>query len=308
MTSPVSTGISYTPTVIASQLVSYLNADQSQQATLETQLSSGNVVNQPSDNPAAAGSLLAANSSLARAQEYSSNASDASAWLSLGTSTLNSVTSALQSAEQSVTALSGYALSNSSAAVATTTAALQSVLSQVTALANTTYGNQAIFAGTGNVSVAYDASGNYVGAGNPPTRTVGPGVSVAIAATGPAVFGSGSSGLLGPTGILSKLISDVSTGTPASIATATTTDLAALKSAVQNVTNQAGILGAAYQSVQGFAAQATNVQTALQTQISAVDSVNIAQATTALTQSQNTYQAGLWATAQIEQHSLVTYL
>ncbi len=47
MSSPVSTGIAYTPTVIASQLVSYLNADQSQQATLETQLSSGNLVNQP---------------------------------------------------------------------------------------------------------------------------------------------------------------------------------------------------------------------------------------------------------------------
>ncbi|MGC8513424.1 MAG: flagellin [Acidimicrobiales bacterium] len=308
MTSPVSTGVSYTPTVIASQLVSYLNADQSQQATLETQLSSGNLVNQPSDNPAAASTILAANSSLSRAQEYSSNASDASAWLSLGTSTLNSVISALQSAQQSVMALSGNALSNSQAAVQGTAATLQSVLSQVTALANTTYGNQAIFAGTGNVSVAYDASGNYVGGGSAPTRTVGPGVSVAIAATGPAVFGSGSSGLLGSTGILSKLISDVTAGTPASIATATTTDVAALNSAIQNVTSQAGVLGATYQSVQTFAAQATNVQTALQTQMSAVDSVNIAQATTALTQSQNTYQAGLWATAQIEQHSLVTYL
>ncbi len=308
MSSPVSTGIAYTPTVIASQLVSYLNADQSQQATLETQISSGNLVNQPSDNPAAAGSLLAANSSLVRAQEYSSNASDASSWLSLGTSTLNSVISALQSAAQSVMALSGNSLANSKAAVAGTTATLQTVLSQVTALANTTYGNQPIFAGTANTSAAYDTTGTYLGNSTAPTVTVGPGLSVPIAATGPAVFGSGSTGLLGPTGVLSKLISDVSTGTPASIATATTTDIAALNSAIQNVTNQAGILGATYQSVQTYAAQATNVQTALQTQISAVDSVNIAQATTALTQSQNAYQAGLWATAQIEQHSLVTYL
>ena len=308
MSSSVITGISYTPTVIASQLLSSLDANQAQQATLESQLSTGNLVNQPSDNPTLAGSLLASSSSLARAQQYSTNASDATAWLGLGTSTLNSLISTLQSAKQSVMALSGNSLANPQGAVAGTTAALQATMQQVLSLANTTYGNQAIFSGTGNVTTAYDSSGNYVGGGNAPTRTVGPGVSVSVSATGPSVFGTGSTGLLGPTGVLSKLVSDVSTGTPASISTATTTDLAALDSAIQNVTNQAASLGAAYQSVQTYATQATSVETALQTQISTQNSVNVAQATTALTQAQNSYQAGLWATSQIELHSLVSYL
>lgn len=308
MTSGVVTGISYTPTVIASQLLSSLNLDQTQQATLEAQLSTGTLVNQPSDNPTVAGSLLASSSSLARAQQYASNASDASAWLGLGTSTLNSLISTLQSAKQSVMALSGTALANPQGAVAGTAAALKATMQQVLSLANTTYGNQAIFSGTGNVTTAYDSNGNYVGGGNAPTRTVGPGVTVSVSATGPAVFGTGTSGLLGPSGVLSKLISDVSTGTPASINTATTTDLAALDTAIQNVTTQAAVLGAAYQNVQAYSTQATSVQNALQSQISAENSVNIAQATTALTQAQNTYQTGLWATSQIELHSLVTYL
>ncbi len=308
MSSSVITGISYTPNVIASQLLSSLDANQAQQATLESQLSTGNLVNQPSDNPTLAGSLLASSSSLARAQQYSTNASDATAWLGLGTSTLNSLISTLQSAKQSVMSLSGNSLANPQGAVAGTTAALQATMQQVLSLANTTYGNQAIFSGTGNVTTAYDSSGNYVGGGNAPTRTVGPGVSVSVSATGPSVFGTGSTGLLGPTGVLSKLIADVSTGTPASINTAATTDLAALDSAIQNVTNQAASLGAAYQSVQTYATQATSVQTALQTQISTQNSVNVAQATTALTQAQNSYQAGLWATSQIELHSLVSYL
>ena len=308
MSSSVITGISYTPNVIASQLLSSLDANQAQQATLEAQLSTGNLVNQPSDNPTLAGSLLASSSSLARAQQYSTNASDATAWLGLGASTLNSLISTLQSAKQSVMSLSGNSLANPQGAVAGTAAALNATMQQVLSLANTTYGNQAIFSGTGNVTTAYDSNGNYVGGGTAPTRTVGPGVSVSVSATGPSVFGTGSTGLLGPTGVLSKLMSDVSTGTPASISTATTTDLAALDSAIQNVTNQAASLGAAYQSVQTYATQATSVQTALQTQISTQNSVNVAQATTALTQAQNSYQAGLWATSQIELHSLVSYL
>ena len=308
MSSSVITGISYTPNVIASQLLSSLDANQAQQATLEAQLSTGNLVNQPSDNPTLAGSLLASSSSLARAQQYSTNASDATAWLGLGASTLNSLISTLQSAKQSVMSLSGNSLANPQGAVAGTAAALNATMQQVLSLANTTYGNQAIFSGTGNVTTAYDSNGNYVGGGTAPTRTVGPGVSVSVSATGPSVFGTGSTGLLGPTGVLSKLIADVSTGTPASISTATTIDLAALDSAIQNVTNQAASLGAAYQSVQTYATQATSVQTALQTQISTQNSVNVAQATTALTQAQNSYQAGLWATSQIELHSLVSYL
>ncbi len=300
--------ITYSPSIISNQLVSNLNTDQTQQAQLEVQLSTGDLVNAPSDNPAAASSLMKLNSSLSRAQQYVTNANDGIGWLSLGTSTLGSVISTLQQAQQSVQALSGNALSGSQAALTGTAAQLQSTMSQVLNLANTTYGNQAIFSGTGNVSQAYDSAGNYVGGGNSPTRSVAPGVTVPVSVTGPQVFGTGSSGLLGSSGVLQTLINDVQTGTPASLQKATTTDLAALGSALQNVESQAAAMGASYQRMQAFSTEATNAQTALQTQISSIDSVNLAQATTQLTQDQQTYQTGLWATAQIEQHSLVSYL
>ena len=300
--------IAYTPTIISSSLVGALNTDQSQQATLEQQLASGNLVNSPSDNPAAASSLMELNASVARAGQYVSNANDGIGWLSLGNSTLNSMMSTLQQAEQSVLGLTGGTLSGQQAAVTGTTDQLKSTLQQVLALANTTYGGQAIFAGTGNVAQAYDPSGNYVGGGNPPSRTVAPGVTVPVSVTGPAVFGTGANSLIGPGGVLDTLITDVSTGTAASIQKATTTDLAALQSAMQNVTAQAAYLGSDYQRMQGFLNQATSAQTALETEMAAEDSVNVAQATTQLTQEQTTYQTGLWATSQIEEHSLVNYL
>ena len=92
--------ISYTPTIIADQMISGLNTDEAQQATLEEQLSTGNSINQLSDNPAGAAELYQLNGSLARAQQYTSNATDGTGWLSLGNSTMNQILSSLQSVQQ----------------------------------------------------------------------------------------------------------------------------------------------------------------------------------------------------------------
>lgn len=302
------TGISYTPAIIAGQMISDLNANQSEQATLEEQLGTGNLVNSPSDNPAAASAIMQLNSGLARAQQYAANASDGLGWLSLGTSTLNQVLSSLQSVRQQVVGLSSAFIDGGQPALNAISSQIDSARQQLINLANTTYGGQAIFAGTGSVAQAYDSNGNYMGGGSAPTRTVAPHAAVAVAATGPDVFGSGTSGLLGSTGVLAQLSSDVVTGTSTSLQQAETTDLSNLDAAISQVEAQAAQLGANYQQMQGFSQQATNSQAALQSQLSGMDSINMAQTTTDLTQAQQSYQAALWATAQIEQQSLVHYL
>ena len=88
---------------------------------------------------------------------------------------MNEIVNTLQSVRQEV-------LSVSSASLAGSQSGLQALADQVNQaqqtllnLANTTYNGQAIFAGTGNVATAFDASGNYVGGGAAPTRTVAPG-------------------------------------------------------------------------------------------------------------------------------------
>jgi flagellar hook-associated protein 3 FlgL len=302
------TPITYTPQIISSQMISDLNTDQSQQAQLEEELATGDLVNSPSDNPAAAASLMSLNSNIARTQQYQTNASDGMSWLQVGTSTLNQVLSTLESAQQAVQGLSGDALSGQQSAITGVATVLNSDRQQLISLANTTYAGQAIFSGTGNVSQAYDSNGNYIGGGNAPTRTVGPGVSIAVAATGPSVFGSGSTDLLGPNGILAQVAQDVTTGTSASLQAAETTGLSSIQSAIQQVTAAAAQLGANYQQMQAFSTQATSTLTTLQQQVSSTDSVNIAQASTQLTQDQDSYQAALWATSKIEDQSLVQYL
>lgn len=307
----------YTPQVISSQLTSSLTASESQQAALEQQLATGNVVNQPSDNPTATATLMQLNSSLARAKQYASNAADGLGWLSLANSTVNSVMSNLQQARQLVLSISGSALSGQQAAVTGIGDQLTSIRNQILNLANTQYGGQAIFAGTGSVNVAFNPDGTYAGGGNAQTRKVGPGVEVPVSVPGDQVFGSGANNLLNPLtttppttpptppGVLATLISDVQSG---NLQKAETTDLNSLDAAIQTVSNAAANLGSQYQQMQGFATQATNTQTALESQISAIDGVNLAQVSTQLSQAQQTFQSGLWATAQIESHSLVQYL
>lgn len=304
--------ISYTPSIISQSLVQNLNLDQSQQTILEEELSSGALVNQPSDNPVAAQQIVGLNDSIATAGQYVNNANDGSAWLSLGTSTLNSVLSSLQSMQSQIEALSGESLSNQQAAATGTVASLQSTLAELTSLANTSYNGQAIFAGTGGSPgvtgslQAFDTStGAYWGGSVAVTRSVAPGVSVTVSVTGTSVFGTGAAGLLSTNGVLNQLITDINSG---NMTAATTTDLGGLQSAITTVESQAAVLGANYQRMQNFSAQATSTETALQTQLTNVDSVNVAQAVTQLTQEQQTYQTGLWATAQIESHSLVNYL
>jgi flagellar hook-associated protein 3 FlgL len=306
VTSVNATPISYTPSVIASQLINNLNADQSLQASLEQQLSSGNIVNSPSDDPAAAASIMQLNSSVSRAQQYSANAADGQGWLSLGNSTVNQVLSTLQSVQQAVLSVSGQSLSGNPSTLASISSQVSSARTQLINLANTTYGGQAIFAGTGNPTQAYDQNGTYVGGGSAPTRTVAPNTSVQVGLTGQQVFGDGTNSpdLLGPNGLLSTIASDLASGN----VQGAQSNLTNLQSAITNVEDQAAVLGTNYQQMQSFSQQATNAQAALQTQLSSEDSVNVAQTTTQLVQAQQSFQSALWATSQIQRQSLVNYL
>ncbi|HXW33960.1 MAG TPA: hypothetical protein VEJ87_05225 [Acidimicrobiales bacterium] len=315
MTSPSPIGntpIIYTPATIADQLVTNIGSDQSLMATLEEQISSGNLVNVPSDNPVEAANILQINSSLARAAQYSDNATDGLGWLSQGNATMNQIISTLQQVQQDVLSVSGANLAGNSTALQALASQVESAREELVQLSNTQYEGQAIFAGTGNVTAAYDANGDYLGGGSAPTRTVSPGTQVAVAVTGPSVFGTGSTGLLGNStgniGVLAQISADISTGTTSSLNQATTTDLQNLQNAINQVESQASVLGAAYQQMQAFSQQASNSQTALQTELSGVQSTNIAQVSTELTQAQNSYQEALWAASKVSQNSLVQFL
>ncbi len=304
--------IELTPSVMNQQAITSLTSDQTSIAQLEEQLSTGNQVNQPSDNPAQTSNIMQLDAALTRANTYAANASDGLGWLSTANSTMNEVISTLQQVRQTVLSISSASLTNSPAAIQALADQVNSAQQSLLNLANTSYDGQAIFAGTGNVTTAFDAAGTYVGGGSAPTRTVAPGTQVAISATGDAVFGTGTTGLLstqpGNLGVLAQLSQDIQTNTKASLANAMGPDLKNLDAAISNVENQAAQLGAQYQQLSSLNQQVTASQAAINKELSGIQSVNLPQAITNLQLQQNDYQTALWATSQLIQPSLVQFL
>lgn len=301
-----------TPRVMTQQFIDNLTADQANLAQLENQITTGNAVNVPSDNPAAAANILQLQAAITRANQYSTNAQTGVSRLSLANSTVNSILNVLQQVESTVQGISGASLTGNPAAIAALAQQVTSARAELVNLANTQYAGQAIFSGTGDPQQAYDQNGNYLGAGNSPTTTVAPGSQVAVGVTGPAIFGTGSTGLLGNTtgnmGVLAQIAQDLQTGTQASIQAAQTTGLANLQAAIQVVENQAAVLGANQQAMQGFATQATSTVTSLTQELGNLQDVNMAGAITNLQLQQTAYQAALYATSQLHTLSLAQYL
>lgn len=335
------TPITITPSVLTSSMIAGLTTDQSNLAAIEQQVSTGNAINVASDNPAGAATILQLQGSVTRANQYSANAADGVGWLSLGNSTVGSVLNVLQSIKSVVEGVSGSSLLGSAATITSTAQQVQSALNQLIDLANTTEeGGQPIFAGTGNATQAYALTtttgtppvtyATYVGNSTAPTRTVAPGTRVAIAATGPDVFGASTvttggvttanpAELLGQYGVLNTMIANLgtaaadlssgnSTGAQAAIGQVTGAGLTNLTTALAHAETAAGVLGANQDSVQNFSTQATASLTAVQGELSSVQDTNVAQALTNLQLQQAAYQSALYATAQLSSDTLVKYL
>ena len=306
------TPIVITPAVLSQSLISGLTTDQGNIATLQEQIATGNQINTASDNPSGAAEMLQLQAATTRANQYSANAKDGVSMLSLAGSTVGSVLTTLESVQSTLTGLSGNLLTGGSTVLNSTAQQVTGALQQLLGLANTTYVGQPVFAGTGNVTAAYDAQGNYIGAGSAPTRTVAPGTQISASITGPSVFGTGTTGLLstvpGSLGVLAQIAADLKTGTAASLSNLTSVDIPNLKNAITQVASSAGQLGAQQQSMQGFEAQAQATVTTLEGQLSSVQSVNMAEAMTNLQLQNTAYQAALYATSQITANSLVKYL
>ena len=250
---------------------------------------------------------------MARAQQYTANATDGLGWLSLGNSTMNQILSALQSAQQAVLSVSSANLTGSTSAMQALATQVDSVRQQLTQLANTQYGGQAIFAGTGNVSAAYDASGNYVGGGSAPTRTVASGEQIPVSVTGPAVFGSGTTGLLrttpGSLGVLAQISADLRAGTTG-LAQPGDHDRPAEPPERHGpgAVPGRGRWGPTTSGCNRSSSRPPTPNRRCRAQLSGIQSTNLPQAVTQLGQVQNSYQAALWATSKVTQDSLVQFL
>lgn len=287
-------------------LMSQLSAQSNSIAQIQEQISSGQALNQPSDNPAAVTQVLALSSQVGQLTSWQNNSDTATSWLSTANTTANSVLESLQSAQSLL-----LQAANEGAQDSTTFEALGSqitgIVSNLLSLANTQFEGRAIFAGTSASTTAYDASGNYLGNADTPSVVIGPGQgagqTVDLSVPGTSLFGAGSASVFST---LSGVASALSSGAPSS--TAITTAMDALGSNIASAQQASAVLGNSSEEVSNVTATLTNQIANVQASQANLEDVNVATATTQLQSETTNYQAALWAAAQSLPDTLVKFL
>jgi flagellar hook-associated protein 3 FlgL len=291
---------------LAQTLDDQLSAQENSVSQLEQQLASGQVLNRPSDDPAAVTQVLALTGQAGQLTSWQSNADTATSWLGTANNTANSVLESMQSAQTLL--LRGL---NQGVQDPTTYEALgdqlQGVVSNLLSLSNTQFEGRPIFAGTGASSQAYDASGNYLGNADVPTVVIGPGSgvgqTVGLSVTGTTMFGAGTASVFNT---LSTVTAALLSGTPTSAELSTALD--ALGVNMSTAQQASAVLGNASQEVASVSSSLTTQIASIQTNKAGLQDVNVATATTQLDSEMTNYQAALWAASQVIPDTLVKFL
>ncbi len=145
---------------VSQRLVSQLESDQTDLVNLETQISSGQAISLPSDNPAAAQRALQLKQVIAQNTQYQTNVTSNQAFLSTTDSTLSSIFAAINNIKSVALSVSG-----STATDAQRQAAAQQVSQTVTQLmdiGNQQFDGRYLFGGSDTSRPPFSLNNGYV--------------------------------------------------------------------------------------------------------------------------------------------------
>jgi len=263
------------------------------------QLSSGRLLQAPSDDPGGASAALQQRAEIARSTQLARNGTDGLGWLETADSALDDVGSALQRVrELLVQANSTGTLSQAGAeAIA---GEVESLRGQMLSLANTRYLGRPVFGGATAGSEAYDASGAFVGDTQPVTRAVRPGTAVQVNVTGPEVFGAPGADVFG---FLDEVADHLRTDW-----SQLPSDLAAVDGHLQRALDARSVVGARYAQLETMRQRTDQDLLLLEERLSEVENIDLAATIVELQLQETAYQAALSATAKSVQPSLLDFL
>jgi flagellar hook-associated protein 3 FlgL len=268
-------------------------------ADTQEKLSTGRQINRPSDSPTGTNDAMRLRAQIAADTQHARNVNDAQAWMGTTDSTMTSMLDQVRRARDLL--LQGASTGNNGpdarAALATE---LGQIKESLLSLANTQYLGRPIFGGTTGGGVAYDNTGKFIGDGNPVTRLIGDGVTVAINVVGSTAFSDGTNDLFG---VLQKAIDDMGPN-PDQLGVS----LSALDAVTSQMKTAQADIGARVNRVDDAAGRLQSTMLDNKSALSDIENVDIAEAIMNLQLQQVAYQGALGATAQVIQRSLLDFL
>ena len=286
--------------MLNSHSLAAMQTSLSRLAKLQEQLSTGRVLNRPSDSPTDTTSAMRIRSSIADVKQYGRNAQDGNGWLTALDSALSSASDQLMRARD--LALQG---ANEGVAGQTVRDALAAEVDQIRAglitTANSDYLGRPVFGGVTAGVAAYDASGAYVGTPGAVNRTIADGTTVRVDVDGAAAFGPAGDSVFDH---LAALSTALRSGDQAGI----DAGVAALDADRNRLTTTQTEVGSRQIRVEAAIRAAGDIELDLTTSLSAVENADLPKTVVDLQMQQIAYQASLGATARVMQPSLLDFL
>ena len=289
-----------TQTMMNRHSVDSLQTSLARLSRLQEQLSTGRVLNRPSDSPTDTTSAMRIRSTIADVKQYGRNASDGNGWLSM-------IDAALTSANDQVMRARDLALQGANEGVAGQTvrdslaAEVDQIREGLITTANSDYLGRPVFGGVTAGPAAYDATGTYVGSPGAVNRTIAEGTVVRVDVDGNTAFGSAGSSVFDH---LSALATALRGGDQATISAS----IAALDADRDRITTTQTEVGSRQNRVEAAIQAASDGELRLSTSLSEVESADLPKVVVDLQMQQVAYQAALGATARVMQPSLLDFL
>jgi flagellar hook-associated protein 3 FlgL len=317
--------------MVDNQTIATIENDLNQLDTTQEQLSTGYKINEPSDDPVGAALSITLNSQISAYNAYSSNVSQANAWTSTASSSLQSIASVTESVRDIVVEGANGTMSQSDL-----DDAAQEVLaymSQIKQAADTQYDGSYVFSGSDVQTQPYDTSATaadpagqdtYSGNTDAITYAIGPGTQVQVNGNLYEVLGSGDTGGLaastsngggalqsdGSGGLLATLrtVYNDLTGTNGGTQSDLGNQLTNIDANMSSLESLQATIGSTQDRLSMASTRITNLTTVDTTELGNVEDTDMAAATTTFSTEQAGYQAALQSTADILQTSLMNFL
>ena len=277
-----------------------LNRNLDAVGKLQQQLTSGRLINAPSDSPTGTNKAMQIRAEQAAVAQHSRNIGDAKSWLEQGDSSLREMLDTTRRVRDlTVQGLNTGGVSDASQkALATEVASLRDGL---LSLANTAVQGRPIFGGVTPGAKAYNDDGTWAGLAGPAiSLRLSESETVRVDLTGPEAFGPDGSNLFD---IVGRITTDLTTDPVALEA-----DLADLDTAIKRMSTSVADIGARAARVDRAEQLNFDRSLTLTGQLGETENVDLPNTIMKLQMQQVGYEAALAATAKAISPTLLDYL
>jgi flagellar hook-associated protein 3 FlgL len=292
-----------TQRLMVERSLSSMQSGMSRLARSQEQLSTGRLINRPSDSPTGTNDAMRLRAQLAADAQYTRNASDGLSYLGRTDNTLTTMVDNVRRARDLVVQGASTG-SNGPDARAAIAAELKQIKESLVSLANTEHMGRPLFGGT-TTGPAYTMAGappaaTYNGDDGEVVRVVGDGMPVKVNVTGREAFEVSGDDLF-------KVLDDTiaaMTAAPDQLGESLTRIDAVSKQMLSALAD----VGTRYGRVEGALTTLTGTNLDNTAALSEVENVDIAKAIVDLQMAEVAHQAALGATARVLQPSLIDFL